>query len=267
MSRMMMAARMPIASLAPPTSASAKMSPPNSMRRPGTLDVFGEGLDLLAVRGELLTRAVGEVDLRVRDLAVARDLARALRPSTGSATLDVGDLLLDLVEQALHRLLHLGVVDALLRREHDLRLHLAVAEARLLEEVERLLALGARQLELGLERTAQAARQREGGDEQDDPRAEHPAAAAVHRGRESLQHGGTSQSRGAHTLRGALRARSHADSKCSEGTVATVGAVHGARACRTAGTPERNGPCQWPTSRCTASTGRSASPSWSARTT
>ena len=53
--------------------------------------------------------------------------------------------------------------------EDDLRLHLAVAEARLREEVERGLALGAGQAELGLERTADRARQSEASDEEHDP--------------------------------------------------------------------------------------------------
>src|SRR4029079_14935170 len=97
------------------------------------------------------------------------------------------DLPLHLREQTLHGLLHLGGVDALLGGEDDLRLHLPVAEARLLEEVERLLALGAGQLELGLERPVPAARQREGGDQQDDPTAEDPTTAAIRETREALQ--------------------------------------------------------------------------------
>ncbi len=75
------------------------------------------------------------------------------------------------------------------------------------------------------------------------------------------------KSRGAPTLRGAPGRGAMSTRSVQRGTVATVGAVHGARACRTAGTPERNGPCQWPTSRSTGSTGPSASPSWSGRTT
>jgi hypothetical protein len=99
-------------------------------------------LDLLARVLERLPGAVGEVQLRVRDLPGARDLAGA-RGRVRARDLDVGDLLLDLVEQPLHRLSHRGVVDALLRGEDDLRLHLPIPEARLREEVERLLTLRA----------------------------------------------------------------------------------------------------------------------------
>ena len=66
--------------------------------------------------------------------------------------------------------------------EDDLALDLAVAEARLLEEVEGGLALGAGQLELGVERAADHAREREGADQGDDPGHEHASAASVHGG-------------------------------------------------------------------------------------
>ena len=162
---------------------------------PGHVDLLRELFDLLAGVGELLTRPVGEVDLGVRDLAVARDLAGALR-RVRARHVDVGDLLLDLGEELLHGLLHRGVVDPGLVGEHDLGLDLAVAEARLLEEVEGRLALRAGELELGLEGATEAARQRERGDQQDDPGDQDVATAPVHRARESLKHGGTSQSRG-----------------------------------------------------------------------
>ena len=161
----------------------------------GNVDVLGELLDLLAGLGELLRGPVGEVDLGVRDLPVARDLPRALL-GVGARDVDVGDLLLDLGEQLLHRLLDLGLVDPVAGSEHDLGLDLAVAEARLLEQVEGLLALGARELELGLERAADAAREHERGDEQDDPAEEHVPAAAVHRPRETLEHGANLPERG-----------------------------------------------------------------------
>ena len=191
-----------MASLTPPSSASAKMSPPNSTRRPGTSISVGELLDLLAVGGELLAGAVGEVDLartrssplraiwrapvggvRARRPRRRRSSARSRRTDPPSPAAPPGRR-------------HPGSAC-----EDDLRLHLAVAEARLLEQVERRLALGAGQLELGLERAAQAARQRERRDEQDDPADEHPTAAAVHVRASRCSMGGTSLSRGSSQVR------------------------------------------------------------------
>ena len=110
---------------------------------------------------------------------------------------DVRDLLLDLVEETLHGALHRRIGDPAVGLEDELALHLAVAEARALEQVEGGLALGAGQLELGVERAADHAGEHEGADQGDDPGHEDTAAASVHRSSESFEHGGgTSRSSG-----------------------------------------------------------------------
>ncbi len=83
----------------------------------------------------LLPAAIGEVDRRVRDLAVRRHLPRALRrvrAGDGGVACDLRDL----GEERFHRLLHRRVVDTLVRLEHDLGLDSrAGAEAAAVENV------------------------------------------------------------------------------------------------------------------------------------
>ena len=169
-----------MASVTPLIGFVANMSPPYSISRPGTSTCVAQRLDLLAVVEERLVGAVGEVDLGVGDAGiVGPDLAGAFL-GVRAHDRDVGDVVLDLGEEVLHRALHGGILDALVGPEDDLALDLAVAEARLLEQVEGGLALGAGQLELGVERASDHAREGEGADQSDDPGHEDATAASVH---------------------------------------------------------------------------------------
>ena len=90
-----------------------------------------------------------------------------------------------------------GSVTPLSALKTMLALDLAVAEARLVEQVEGGLALRAGQLELGVEGASDRAREHESADQGHDPGDEHPAPASVHRSSESFEHGGgTSRSSG-----------------------------------------------------------------------
>ena len=153
-----MAARSPIGLARARRPRSAKMSPPSSMRKPGTSTSSASALISLAGVLERLVGPVGEVDLGVRDLAALGDLAGALAASTGSRPRRRRRPCSTCGEEALHRLLAPRG-----RRRPASALNTiwpagrAVAEARPLEQVERLLALRARELELGVERAADAA--------------------------------------------------------------------------------------------------------------
>ncbi len=240
-SRMIIAARRPIASLAPPISASAKMSPPNSRRSPGTWTSAASFLISLP-------SAVNSSPERSAKLICAyaifplREIWRAPSAAYGLATSTSGIFCSTSSNSPSIACCTCGVVDTLAGGEDDLRLHLPVAEARLLEQVERLLALGAGQLELGLERAVQAARQRERRDEQDDPTAEHPTAAAVREAREALQHGGTSLSRGRPRYAAGPWDRPGWHQVFIHTRCPTVAVDMQRRRGRMAGTPERNGP-------------------------
>ena len=204
---MIIAARRPIASLAPPISASAKMSPPNSRLEPGDVDVGAELLDLLAVGGELLTGAVGEVDLaRTRSSRCARSGARPRR-RTGSRPRRRGS-------------------SARPRRTGPPSPAAPAASSTPWSAAKTICACTWRLRKLDFSSRSNASwlsvpgslnsvlnapfrllAERERRDEQDDPTAEHPTAAAVREAREALQHGGTSLSRGRPRYAAGPRAR------------------------------------------------------------
>ena len=240
-----MAARMPITSLAPPTSGSANTSPPNSTVSPGTSTSSASCLISLPAsvssspdRSAKLTSAYAICAVRARSggrpppctgstRRRRRPSARPRRRAAPSPPAPSGSSIPAFVG------------------EHDLGLDLAVAEARLLEEVEGRLALRAGQLELGLERATEAARQRERGDQQDDPADQDPnGGGGTSCARVVAAWGNLTEPWGKPKAMRTSRRECH---RFQEFTLATVGL--------------------WPTSRCTASTARSASPSWSGRTT
>ena len=244
----MIAARRPIASLAPPIAASANMSPPSSIWSPGTSTSVAELLDLLAVGGELLAGAVGEVDLGVRDVRPLRAIWRA-----PSAAYGLDDRRRRGSSARSRRTVPPSPAAPAGRRRPGSawktiwRLHLPVAEARLLEQVERGLALGAGQLELGLERAVQAAR-----------RARRCATSRT------IQPPSTQRRR--RYMERASRCSMGGDLTLSGGSVQASGRASAVESLAAVGTGEFMAEAEslssgrrWRTSRSTASTGRSAS--------
>ena len=146
----------------------------------GDVDAVRERLDLIAGVGQRVRVAVGKVHFAVRDVTALGDLARAVLGVRADDTRPAHDTR-DLREQALHRAAHGRIVDALARLEDDLGLLARPGrEALLLQQVERGLALGTGQLELGPEDPAGGIADGERADEQDDPGGEHPPPAPIH---------------------------------------------------------------------------------------
>ena len=160
------------------SSNSAKMKPPSSMLEPVDLGAVLEDLvaDPLGV-GEL--DVVGQLDVGEGDLPGERTLRRDLLPALlGVGALDPHDVVErgDLVEERLHRVADLGVLDPLLGLEDDRADDAgALATEVLVEDVESRLRLDVGEVELVAEAVADGAGdhvdEQEAGDPEDRGRA------------------------------------------------------------------------------------------------
>ena len=192
MSRMTTAARMPSSSDAGSSNVAEHVA--------AVLDVQALHVHLVAEVTDLAWRATGTRTGCGRTRRAARSAMvpswLICRPSVCRVE-RAGDLdalqLVDLLEQAVHRLLHLGRVHAGRVLEHDLRRRAAAVRVGLLQHLEDRAGLGGGQLEVGPEVGADDAVGEDVQPDQDrDPHTEDDPAAAEAGAGESLQHGGTS---------------------------------------------------------------------------
>ena len=134
---------------------------------------------LNSIPGVLLIAAVGEIDLRVGDRAIIGDLVGVLRV-VGADDGDPIDAILDACEELLHALAHRRIVRALLGAVYHLSVEAgALADTPLLEQVDRLLALGAGQLELRLVLAGEQEIRREQRGQQADPSKDDQSSSSV----------------------------------------------------------------------------------------
>ena len=157
------------------------------------VDLVAEVTDLCGQRLVLGLVAIRHVELREGDGAVLADL-----PAVRCWVERAGDLdalqLVDLLEQAVHGLLHRGRAHAGRVLEDDLRRRAAAVRVGLLQHLEDRAGLRGGQLEVGPEVGADDAVGEDAQPDQDrDPDAEdEPTAAEAGAGESLQQHGGTS---------------------------------------------------------------------------
>ncbi len=139
------------------------------------LDLGEHVEDLLAHRQRVvLVDVVGELDVGVGDRAVGRDAGRADLAAVGADHGGVGQLV-DGGEQLLHRRLHLGIGDALLRGEHDRPADPGAHAAEvLIDDLDAPLGLDVGRAELGGEPGADGTAHRAHHHQRQQPDPEHP---------------------------------------------------------------------------------------------
>ena len=146
----------------------------------GAIGFLAQGEKLLGVTRLVVGHGLIESHRPVRDRAPLRDLARAFGRERRHHRADVR-LLRELVERGGDRRAYRGVVDrlALMRLEDDIDVVSGPTRETALQQVLRLLRVGARRLEREVVVAAERARGAGRTDEQHDPQQQHAAPAAV----------------------------------------------------------------------------------------